>query len=205
MKGNEGKERRSSENEGGRKIFGKIYERENNDGTNANFIQWPVVASRLKRILATWKKLFHSKIGGGTGESHRIVIENGAVIDRSSALPPLCLRFTFAERRNFHPLSSDKSWGRWASDMENRCHERDDVSEVGQLDREPRSRCTCPRLDAVLNRSWGNYTSCFCRASFENYELVVSNSLPWLQANENNVVELFTRRYCTLDDYFLMS
>lgn len=37
-----------------------------------------------------------------------IVIENGAV-DRPAL--PLCLRFTFAERRNFHPLSSDKSWG----------------------------------------------------------------------------------------------
>lgn len=37
---NEGERRQgSSENEGGRKIFGKIYERENKDGINANFIQ----------------------------------------------------------------------------------------------------------------------------------------------------------------------
>lgn len=85
---------------------------------------------RFKRIPPSLEKLFHSKNGGmGTVSVSNRNRKRG--VDRS-ALPPLCLRFTFAERRNFHPLSSDKSWGRWASDMENRCHERD-VSVAGGL------------------------------------------------------------------------
>lgn len=85
---------------------------------------------RFKRIPPSLEKLFHSKNGGmGTVSVPNRNRKRG--LDRS-ALPPLCLRFTFAERRNFHPLSSDKSWGRWASDMENRCHERD-VSVAGGL------------------------------------------------------------------------
>lgn len=123
---------------------------------NANFIRcsvWPA-SRRFKRIPPSLEKLFHSKNGGmGTVSVPNRNRKRG--VDRS-ALPPLCLRFTFAERRNFHPLSSDKSWGRWASDMENRCHERD-VSVAGGLH----------PIEMHLSKIWrrvqqvqANYTSC---------------------------------------------
>lgn len=126
---------------------------------NANFIRcsvWPASPSRVvsNESRHPWKNFSIRRTEGWERFQSPIVIENGAV-DRS-ALPPLCLRFTFAERRNFHPLSSDKSWGRWASDMENRCHERD-VSVAGGLH----------PIEMHLSKIWrrvqqvqANYTSC---------------------------------------------
>lgn len=154
---------RRSERKWGRKIFGKIYfhERGNNDErrANANFIQrsvWPASPSRVvsNESRHPCKNFSIGRNGGMSGTGALpvpIVIENGAV-DRPAL--PLCLRFTFAERRNFHPLSSDKSWGERYGKSMPRTWRR----IRGWGDSTTRSRFTCPRSDAVFNRfSAGNY------------------------------------------------
>lgn len=165
---------RRSERKWGRKIFGKIYfhERGNNDErrANANFIQrsvWPASPSRVvsNESRHPCKNFSIGRNGGMSGTGALpvpIVIENGAV-DRPAL--PLCLRFTFAERRNFHPLSSDKSWGERYGKSMPRTWRR----IRGWGDSTTRSRFTCPRSDAVFNRFFIiKLLPRVCPPSFEN-------------------------------------
>ena len=147
--------RRSERKWGRRKNFWKnLFSREREQWRTTSKREFHS-AFRLTRVVSNesrhpCKNFSIGRNGGmsGTGAlSVPIVIENGAV-DRPALPPPLCLRFTFAERRNFHPLSSDKSWGEQYGKSMPRTWRR----IRGWGDSTTRSRFTCPRSDAVFNR-----------------------------------------------------
>lgn len=151
--------RRSERKWGRRKNFWKnLFSREREQWRTTSKREFHS-AFRLTRVVSNesrhpCKNFSIGRNGGMSGTGALpvpIVIENGAV-DRPAL--PLCLRFTFAERRNFHPLSSDKSWGERYGKSMPRTWRR----IRGWGDSTTRSRFTCPRSDAVFNRfSAGNY------------------------------------------------
>lgn len=193
---------RRSERKWGRKIFGKIYfhERGNNDErrANANFIQrsvWPASPSRVvsNESRHPCKNFSIGRNGGMSGTGALpvpIVIENGAV-DRPAL--PLCLRFTFAERRNFHPLSSDKSWGERYGKSMPRTWRR----IRGWGDSTTRSRFTCPRSDAVFNRFSEIITSRLSTFFRELHRLLLQgmNETKWLSIFFDSVANILEKRF----------